>query len=105
MLKEVAKLLKVTFRSSDYVIRYGGDEFVVVMLGITEDMSFIVKNKIESINVQLENPISDIPKTSVSAGMAFSDKGFSDDLFKKADEALYKTKTTTRRNCTVYSEM
>jgi diguanylate cyclase (GGDEF)-like protein len=105
MLKEVAKLLKVTFRSSDYVIRYGGDEFVVVMLGITEDMSFIVKNKIESINVQLENPISDIPKTSVSAGVAFSDKGFSDDLFKKADDALYKTKTTTRRNCTVYSEM
>ena len=105
MLKKVANLLKVTFRATDFVIRYGGDEFVVIMVGVSDDLSFIVKNKIESINVQLENPISDLPKASVSAGVAFSEKGISEELFKKADEALYHTKNTTRRGCTVYDEM
>ena len=104
ILKNTARLLKVTFRSSDYVIRYGGDEFVVIMVGITENLAFVVKNKIESINVQMENPIANIPRTSVSAGLAFSEKGVSQELFKKADEALYETKTTTRRGGTVYGE-
>lgn len=105
ILKNTAKLLNVTFRSSDYVIRYGGDEFVVIMIGITESLAFVVKNKIESINVQIENPISSIPKTTVSAGLAFSENGLSQELFKQADEALYYTKTTTRRGCTLYSDM
>ena len=105
ILKKVANLLKVTFRSSDFVIRYGGDEFMVIMLGITDKLTFVVKNKIESINVDLENPISNIPKTSISSGIAFSENGISEELFKQADEALYKTKNTTRRGCTAYSEL
>ena len=104
ILKQVAKLLKVTFRSTDYVIRYGGDEFVVIMAGITENLAFVVQNKIESVNVQLENPISNIPKTSVSAGLCFGENGFTQELFTKADKALYYTKTTTRRACSVYSD-
>lgn len=105
ILKNVAKLLKVTFRATDFVIRYGGDEFVVIMVGITESLGFVVKNKIESINVQLENPISNIPKCSVSAGVAFSERGISEKLFKQADTALYQTKNTTKRSCTLYSEL
>lgn len=50
------------------------------------------------------NPIANIPKTSVSAGLAFSENGLSDELFKQADEALYITKTTTKRGCAVYGE-
>ena len=104
ILKNVANLLRVSFRSSDYVIRYGGDEFVVIMTGITENLEFVVKNKIEGINVQLENPIADLPKTSVSAGLCFGENGFNQELFTKADKALYYTKTTTKRACTVYSD-
>lgn len=104
ILKEVAKLLKVTFRSSDYVIRYGGDEFVVLMTGVSRDIDTIIKNKVDSINVHLQNPISDLPKTSVSAGLAFSEEGYSEHLFKNADRALYHTKETTRCGCTVYEE-
>ena len=102
ILKNMAKLLSITFRSTDYVIRYGGDEFVVIMIGITENLGFVVKNKVESINVQMLNPISNIPKTSVSAGLAFSENGLSEELFKQADEALYMTKTTTKHGCTIY---
>ena len=104
ILKNTAKLLKVTFRSSDYVIRYGGDEFVVIMVGVTDNLAVVVKNKIDSINVQMENPISNIPRTTISAGLAFSEEGLSKELFKQADEAMYRVKTTTRRGCAVYGE-
>jgi PleD family two-component response regulator len=63
-----------------------------------------VKNKIDSINVQMENPIANIPRTTISAGLAFSEEGLSKELFKQADEALYRVKTTTRRACAVYGE-
>ncbi len=105
ILKKVADLLKVAFRSTDYVIRHGGDEFAVIMVGITDNLAFVVKNKIESLNVQLENPIDNVPKTSVSAGLAFSENGFTSDLFNRADKALYHVKETTRRDCALYEEL
>ena len=97
-LKEVVRNHSIPM----FLARYGGDEFVVIMIGITENLGFVVKNKVESINVQMLNPISNIPKTSVSAGLAFSENGLSEELFKQADEALYMTKTTTKHGCTIY---
>lgn len=102
VLKRVANILTVTFRATDYVIRYGGDEFVVVITDLSDDLAYVVERKVESINTLLENTISEMPKTSVSAGLAFSDNGLTKELFKNADAALYHTKSTTRRNCTIY---
>ena len=104
VLINVSKMLKATFRSSDYIIRYGGDEFVVILTGITENLGFVIKKKIDSLNGLLENPISNLPACSVSDGLAFSDQGFSDELFRKADRALYYSKATTKRSCTIYNE-
>ncbi len=39
VLNEIAHLLKRTFRNSDYIIRYGGDEFLVVMTDTREDQA------------------------------------------------------------------
>jgi len=38
-LTETAQLLKATFRGSDMIFRYGGDEFLVVMPETTEDQA------------------------------------------------------------------
>jgi len=104
ILKNVASLLKSTFRISDYVIRFGGDEFVVIMIGITEDLFLVVKNKIDSINTALDNPAEGIPKVSVSAGVSFSETGVSEKLFKQADEALYRVKNSAKKGCVAYDE-
>ena len=104
ILQTVARALSSAFRVSDKVIRFGGDEFVVILPGVTADLANVVKTKISSLNNLLQNPISDFPKVSVSVGLAFSEHGYNDELFRHADEALYHMKGGKRKGCCVYGE-
>ena len=47
----------------------------------------------------LGNPQKDIPPVTISAGVAFSEEGFTEDLFAKADKALYEAKEGGRSRC------
>lgn len=99
ILKKIAGLLESSFRSTDYVIRFGGDEFVVIMTEIKYENLDTIVNKFDRINTLLKNPADEYPSTSLSVGIAFSPKGFTDDLFSKADQALYEAKKRGRCNC------
>ena len=105
VLQTIAKLLKGTFRTSDYVIRLGGDEFAIILPSVTDENAFAIKNKIEKINVSLEKMGDEFPRVSVSAGLAFASVGFTEDLFKRADKAMYHSKQTTRRCCSIDGEL
>lgn len=96
-LKKVASLLNECFRANDFPIRYGGDEFVVIMTELNPGQRGVIERKLKYINEALQRDDGDeIPKLSVSVGVAFSNNGFSKDLFKWADDALYKTKERGR---------
>lgn len=96
-LKKVAKLLEECFRSNDFPIRYGGDEFAVIMTELTEEQKGVIERKLKYLNSTLQIEADDgIPKLSVSVGVAFSEHGFGDGLFERADAALYKTKKNGR---------
>lgn len=95
-LMKIATVLSATFRPEDYVVRYAGDEFVVIMVGAIYEHKNEIAAMVESINNTLQNPTDDIPKLSVSVGIAFSVNGYDDELFGKADKALYKTKENGR---------
>lgn len=99
VLKKVAKLLEKSFRSTDYPARIGGDEFAVIVTNITPDMKTVILNKINAINETLMNPDDDLPQVSLSVGAALSKCGFTDDLYKKADTALYEVKEHGRCGC------
>ena len=101
ILKRVAEILRSTFRSTDIIVRFGGDEFVVLLPGLSADMGQSIANKVESMNVALENPIRDLPKVTLSCGLAFSKTGVDTDLYQRADKKLYEIKSTTRRGCAV----
>ncbi|MBQ5384866.1 MAG: diguanylate cyclase [Treponema sp.] len=40
---------------------------------------------------------------SVSVGVAFSEVGYNEKLFKNADEALYQVKENGRHGCRIFS--
>lgn len=92
VLKKVAQLLEYSFRDSDLPARIGGDEFAVVVMDITVEMKSVIEEKINTINNTLLHPTDGLPKVSLSVGIAFSENGFPEDLYRNADSALYQIK-------------
>ena len=60
VLGEIARLLKRTFRNSDYIIRYGGDEFLVVMTDTGEDQAERAIQRLQD-EVQQWNAANSLP--------------------------------------------
>ncbi|MCR4790881.1 MAG: GGDEF domain-containing protein, partial [Treponemataceae bacterium] len=84
--------------------RVGGDEFVVFIRN--KDTSYFeeLKERIAEINEILQNPTDNLPPSSISAGIAYSESGYSQDLYNNADSALYNTKENGRCGSSFYEE-
>lgn len=100
VLKKLSLSLSESVRSSDLVIRFGGEEFLILLLDIHENQTLKVAEKIraavEGITFQL--PGADIKKT-ISIGTAvFPGPGGNGiwEIIKQADVALYKAKDSGR---------
>lgn len=104
ILKKVAALLEKHFRAEDLPARIGGDEFAVIATDITPQMRSVLRDKIQLVNDTLLHPTDGLPSVSLSVGIAFSESGFSDDLYKKADLALYQVKENGRCGYHFYGE-
>ena len=103
ILRRVATLLKQTFRNIDYVFRIGGDEFAIVMVEMTSELKYTVREKINYINQILLSPEDDLPPVSLSVGAAFADReNPGESIFKDADKALYYVKEHGRNGCSFY---
>lgn len=103
ILKKVSNQLRTAFRSIDYVCRIGGDEFAIIMVQMTSDLSYTISDKITAVNESLTHPDDGLPAVSLSVGVAFTDRDNpGDSIFKDADKALYKTKENGKCGCTFY---
>ena len=98
VLKTVAKTIKEAFRSNDFVSRYGGEEFAIIIKRI--DMHYIqnicerLRASIESIDIKIDN--NTIP-ISISIGVAFCNQSDTPkSLIDRADKALYLAKHSGR---------
>ena len=63
-LKNVAALLCAAFRSGDHVFRIGGDEFAVIMVEMTSDLDYTIREKVDAINQTLAQQDDGLPKVS-----------------------------------------
>ena len=96
--------IQESFRTRDFVARIGGDEFCVIMTDITEHLGLVIKNKIYMLNRMLQNPDDDFPAVSLSVGVAFTKEGFTEELYRNADRALYYVKGNGRCGISFYGE-
>ena len=101
IIKEVAKLLQVMLRGYDFAVRYGGDEFIIVLSQNTVIGSHIVAERIRRLIE--ENPrlieLNGGKHVTASIGVStFPDdtKEGCDALISKADQALYRAKREGR---------
>jgi len=106
VLIEVAKTLKQAVRPSDLVIRYGGEEFLTLLVDIDEKMALEVAERIrKGVEARAFRASGGkINKTiSIGASMFPKDGGVFWDCVKYADAALYHAKDSGRNQVVRYS--
>ncbi|MGC8928665.1 MAG: diguanylate cyclase domain-containing protein, partial [Myxococcota bacterium] len=106
VLKEVSGRTKSVIRKIDTVARIGGDEFIIILSDIKsiQDIEDIANRIIEEIS----RPYSidrEIVEISPSLGISIfpEDGNETDTLIRKADMAMYKSKTKGGKSLSYYS--
>jgi diguanylate cyclase (GGDEF)-like protein/PAS domain S-box-containing protein len=98
-LVSVARTLSSCLRASDVVGRWGGDEFLAILPGISRKTLATTAEKCRALVAQSTVAVESgqqVP-VSVSVGAAMVAPGDSpDSLFKRADERLYASKQSGR---------
>ncbi|MFZ1547402.1 MAG: diguanylate cyclase [Candidatus Nitrotoga sp.] len=96
----VAKILAQSIRSVDYAARYGGDEFVIIMVETTVDQALRTAERICSqVNEMRYSANGQIVSVTVSVGVVQckqSDHATPTAVFARADSALYEAKRAGR---------
>ena len=96
VLQNIAQTILSCVRKTDAVIRYGGDEFVIIFFSIPAD---IFEKKLERIRLSIDCLIiDDYPELhmSVSIGGAYG-IGTPKKHFKLADNMMYQSKNTKNK--------
>jgi len=106
VIVEIGKVIKENVRESDLAIRYGGEEFVVMLHNASEEGTQDVAKKIHST---FANLIFDVGNgETLQKTMSIGISKYPDDgdtiwkCIKLADTALYKAKTSGRNKIVRY---
>lgn len=109
VIQLVAKIIKEQVSADDIPVRYGGEEFVVVLSNKSQEIAHQVAENIRTTIstlklVQRQNNIQ-LPPITVSIGVAELQSNMTwTTLFNNADQALYKAKNSGR-NCSVLATL
>lgn len=100
LLIEIAKEIKRCVRSIDIVIRYGGDEFVIICTETDPDLALKVaeriRNKIETTDFLKEEGKNIKITTTIGIATYPVHATTKTDLLELADKAMYKGKESSR---------
>ncbi|MBE0495245.1 MAG: diguanylate cyclase [Campylobacterales bacterium] len=105
VLIKAAEFLRAATRESDTLVRFGGDEFLVLLKDSDKDDALHVAHKI----LKLFKPVMDFKKHSLSLSPSIGIALFPDHantpeaLIQKADIALYVAKSRGKNQASVFS--
>jgi diguanylate cyclase (GGDEF)-like protein len=107
VLIEFARFLRESIRKTDVIIRYGGEEFLIVFPGLNDAGPIMEKLCRSWASKEITLPDGNRIKSTFSAGLAVigRDALGVDDLIKSADEALYLAKKSGRNKVVKAGEM
>lgn len=108
VLRGVASIIKSALRESDIPSRYGGEEFAVLLPYTHIDEAKIVgerlRKAVESSPIPINVENSDVKSINVTISMGlaeFNKTETGDELFERADKALYEAKESGRNRVCV----
>lgn len=94
VLKQLTDFLKKQVRQTDFIARWGGEEFLVLLPQSNSDNALALLDRVRS---DLRKLRGELPLYTVSSGIASYQPGESiDALLKRADDALYEAKRLGR---------
>ncbi|MEN8303966.1 MAG: GGDEF domain-containing protein [Campylobacterota bacterium] len=108
VIKEIAKVIKENIREADLAIRYGGEEFVVLLHNANNEGTMQVANKIHAAFAAVVFDVGN--GESMQKTMSIGISNFPNDgdtiwkCIKFADTALYVAKTTGRNKIVEYTD-
>lgn len=104
VLLDVAKVIALNVRDTDFPARYGGEEFVVVLPGAKADAALRVA---ESVRKKIESHDWKHRTVTVSVGVATLNKRdiTKDEMVEEADKALYHAKDAGRNKSLHYNDL
>jgi len=106
VIKELVKTIFENIRESDVVVRFGGEEFLILLYNCTKENAKIVAEKIKTkFKNKFINVGMDRIKKTISIGIAEFPKDSSQfwQTIKFADMALYKAKESGRDRIITYN--
>lgn len=101
VLRMVARCMREQVRSFDFPCRYGGEEYVAILPGMSSQAAFkvaeairtkVAETEVDGLNVQLSIGVATFPGITAAKSEA---------LIEAADAALYRAKETGRNRVTV----
>ena len=109
VLKSVATVLQNGICTEDYVCRYGGEEFVIILPEVSIQAAIERAEDIRKTVSDLEDVSSRSGSTpiTISIGIAFcpSDTSDPNQIIQKADQALYRAKNGGRNQVVLYDSL
>lgn len=106
ILRMISRVLYDHVRSSDFVFRYGGDEFLIVLTEASQEETLRIAERIRSkaSRQSVTTPDGHLVATTISTGAAMFD-GHPDyeRLIQSADAALYRAKRQGRNRIEMFT--